>query len=63
MRGGEWFEIEETGEEFWWPRCHIPGCVNFICLGKSTRFCWPHSGSGESLDEMLERYKEKEAVE
>jgi hypothetical protein len=54
-RGGEWFECD--GRTWWWERCQIPGCPNFICVGKSDRFCWPHSGSGESLETMLKRHR------
>lgn len=52
-RGAFWCEPED-GEPFWWPYCEIAGCPNGICFGKGeTRFCWPHSGSGKSVGEII----------
>lgn len=48
----EWVEFE--GRVFRWPFCTIPGCPNRICTGRSDRFCWPHSSSGKTLDELIE---------
>lgn len=39
---------------FWWKRCEIPGCVNLICARRSPIFCWPHSDSGSTIDELIE---------
>lgn len=65
-QGGEWFEVElEDGTflpPFWWPRCTIAGCPNFICRNESDRFCWPHMSSGKTLPEMIVDLKEKVKV-
>jgi hypothetical protein len=53
MDKGHWQETE-GGAAFWWPGCIVPGCPNNICLAKAeTRFCWPHSDSGKTLDEII----------
>lgn len=49
----EWVERED-GAVMHWPFCSIPGCPNRICLSKGeTRFCWPHSSSGQSVGEII----------
>jgi hypothetical protein len=50
-RGGEWFECD--GRAFWWDRCEIPDCPNFVCRGRSDRFCWPHSSSGQTVADLI----------
>lgn len=45
---------DQDGNVFSWPFCVIPGCPNRICLAKAeTRFCWPHSSSGLSVEELI----------
>lgn len=55
-RGAFWFDPgEDGGDPFWWPYCEIPGCPNGICFAiRSERFCWPHSDSGTTVEEMIE---------
>lgn len=37
-----------------WPKCVVGGCPNRICRAKGeTRFCWPHSGSGKTVGEII----------
>lgn len=60
-RGGEWFDDGER--VFWWPRCHVSGCPNFICTHRSDRFCWPHSDSGTTFKAMLEKFGRKKQLE
>ncbi len=53
----DWVE-DEDGNMFRWPFCQVPGCPNRICRAKGeARFCWPHSGSGESVDQLIARFK------
>lgn len=44
---------DEDGRIFLWKRCEIPGCPNNICKGRSERFCYPHSPSDLTLDQMM----------
>lgn len=43
-RGGEWFDDGERA--FWWKRCEVPACENFVCHRLSPVYCWPHAMSG-----------------
>ena len=54
-RGGEWFEYE--GDTFWWRRCEVAHCENFICVGRSDKWCWPHLMSGGS--QLVTKRKKK----
>lgn len=64
-----WFVWEDDDgaiHGMWWPFCEIPGCPNRICIGKSDRFCWPHSGSGRTLKQIIgdtKRRKKKRVKE
>ena len=37
-----------------WPMCPIKGCQNRICLRLESSYCYPHTGSGKTLDELLD---------
>lgn len=39
---------------FLWKRCEIEGCPNVICGRRSPLFCWPHSDSGKTLEEVMQ---------
>lgn len=54
-RGCELFE-DNDGREFWWDRCFVEVCPNFVCEPLSTVFCWPHAMSGGS--NLLKNRKE-----
>lgn len=56
-----WCEPED-GEPFWWPYCAVPGCPHGICFGRSERFCWPHSGSGKSVREIIAEHSSNTRV-
>lgn len=59
----EWVETDD-GVVFRWPFCSVPGCRNRICRNKSDRFCWPHMGSGKTLNQIIrEETKVPESVE
>lgn len=45
--------VDDYGREFWWQNCEIPGCPNQVCVGRSDRFCWPHSDSGVTVGQMI----------
>lgn len=66
-RGSEWVEVIDdagnTVEAFDWKRCEVAGCPNFICARLSPVFCWPHSGSGPSLAELIEKVNEAERAD
>ena len=36
-----------------WPKCPMPGCPNRCCRALNSRYCWPHTGSGKSFQQML----------
>lgn len=38
---------------FWWKNCEISGCPNQICIGRSERFCWPHSAGDKTVEQMI----------
>lgn len=38
------FVITDDGSMMYWPMCAIPGCEGRICIGRSDRYCFPHSG-------------------
>lgn len=46
-----------------WPNCAIPGCPNKCCLRLESKYCHPHTGIGESYDEMMSKILEKEIAE
>ncbi len=48
----------EDGATFWWKDCEITGCPNQVCTWKSDRFCWPHSDSGQTVDEIIAEHRE-----
>lgn len=54
----EWCE-DEDGNVWRWPFCTIPGCPNRICIGRSDRFCWPHSDSGTTVEGMIQKLSRK----
>lgn len=56
-RGYELWEYE--GHVFWWKRCEIPNCPNLVCHGRSERFCYPHSDSGETVEQLIDRVAKK----
>jgi hypothetical protein len=37
-----------------WPDCKIPGCPNKSCIRLSSEFCYPHTKSGKTYDELVE---------
>ncbi len=55
-------EIEGEGVVYW-PMCPIKGCENRICMRLGSKYCWPHTGSGKSPEDMLcELNKEPECA-
>lgn len=40
-RGEEEFECDD-GRTFWWARCEIDRCQNYVCRGMSKSLCYPH---------------------
>lgn len=58
MKGYTLYEDEE-GNRWWWKDCIIPGCVNQVCTWKSDRFCYPHSDSGQTIDELIAEHSEE----
>lgn len=57
-RGGEWFSTED-GETFWWPRCAVEGCPNFICFGHSDRHCYVHAANDPAVKAIFRRALER----
>jgi hypothetical protein len=56
-----WMDVD--GERVFWPKCIIRTCTNRICLAKGeVKFCWPHSSSGQSLDELLRSTEKVESA-
>ncbi len=52
---------EMTWTEYYeWPECAIPGCENKSCLRLNSPNCHPHTGIGESYEEMMSKLKDKE---
>ena len=35
-----------------WPDCRISGCPNKCCRALGSVYCWPHTGSGKSLEDI-----------
>ena len=56
----DWVEIE--GEIKYWPMCPIKECQNRICLSLNSDYCWPHTKSGKSLDEVIGNTRSKKAL-
>ena len=48
----DWVEVEGWGFVYW-PMCPIKGCQNRICLSEGSKYCWPHTGSGKSPEQLL----------
>ena len=47
----------------YWPMCPIKDCPNRICLRLVSKYCWPHTGSGKSLGEIVDTsIKEKDSA-
>ncbi len=45
---------DESGRQFLWKHCEIPGCPNNVCVNRSDRFCYPHSPADMTLQQMME---------
>lgn len=49
-----WAENEGGQYEYiYWPMCSMRGCENRICIGLSDKYCYPHSPSGKTFDEIM----------
>ncbi len=46
-----------------WPDCAITGCSNKCCKAKNSIYCWPHTGAGKNLEDLISEINEKELVE
>ena len=36
-----------------WPKCAIAACKNKCCLSLNSIYCWPHTGTGGTLDSLI----------
>ena len=51
-------ETNEGYKRVYWPMCAVKGCPNRCCLRLGSKYCWPHTGSGKSLEELKEEANE-----
>ena len=54
----DWIYIEGEGLVYW-PMCPIKGCPNRICFSEESKYCYPHTGSGKSFDELIAELNEE----
>ena len=47
------FEDDE-GRQFLWAHCIVAGSQNQVCLGRSDRFCWPHSQADMTFEQIMQ---------
>lgn len=40
-----------------WNNCLIPGCPNKCCKALDSKYCWPHTGSGITKDQLMSKFK------
>ena len=63
-RGGDFLALEQEDglvEIRWWKRCEVPDCPNYVCIGRSELFCYPHSGGQLERSPALERLRREMA--
>ena len=46
-------EIEGEGIVYW-PMCPIAGCQNRISLALKSKYCYPHTKSGDTFDDLMD---------
>ena len=55
--------LGSDGNLYAWAICATPGCTNRVNLGKSDKYCFPCSGSGQTFPDMDLAFMERAFAE